>query len=345
MSSAKPQLFEQTSQYRHWRFTPTSLAQLRAANNKQGVERVLQGLREEAQVDNDRNTLETRISEATNNLLSPEEELELIDYYLQVTVAYARMYGKGAIFKPEALNNIKSTAVNFMKRFYLHNVVFDYPPKSIMLTCFYLATKVENSFIKIDDFVRPLNDVVDKNKKGVRTKNEDILDLEFVVIQSLQFELAAHHPYRPSYGLYLDMQAYIENNNLLKEVYDRTQYYIDQSLFTDLIFYYQPPQIALGAFKLAAKEKNLDIDMYLTQRFEARSLELLYPILDDIQEVVANRINASVVDKKEVKERAALIDRKLILCRNPEKNPNSKLYRKKIADRDEAQYVSDSGSE
>ncbi|KAJ2715057.1 hypothetical protein H4S00_004959, partial [Coemansia sp. D1744] len=86
MVSAEPgsklQLFEQTSQYRHWRFTPETLETLRAANNKQGVDRVLHALREEAHMDDQ----SSRISEATTNLLSPFEELQLINHYLQMIV-------------------------------------------------------------------------------------------------------------------------------------------------------------------------------------------------------------------------------------------------------------------
>ncbi|KAJ2788081.1 hypothetical protein GGI15_000102 [Coemansia interrupta] len=334
----KLQIYQQTSQYRDWRFTPESLAQQRAANNKQGIERVLQGLREEAQVDDGSGATETRIAEATNNLLSPQEEVELIDYYLQTILTYTRIYQRDKLLKAEATNNVKATAINFVKRFYLHNVVFDYPPKTIMLTCFYLATKVENSFVKIDDFIRPLTTAEIKRNGKAQTKSEDILDLEFVVIQSLQFELAVHHPFRPAYGFYLDMQAYIDDKPLLKEVYERTHHYIDQSLYTDLVFLYQPSQIALGAFKLAAKDKELDIDPYLTECFEARLLETLYTILDDIQEII-------LAHKSITLEKAREIDRKLILCRNPEKNPNSKLYKKNAADKEDAPYVSDSDPE
>ncbi|KAJ2627728.1 hypothetical protein H4R22_004255, partial [Coemansia sp. RSA 1290] len=69
-----PQLFEQTSQYRHWRFTPEALEQLRVANNQQGIDRVLDGLGKEVQVEG---SSETRITEASNNMLTPQEELQL----------------------------------------------------------------------------------------------------------------------------------------------------------------------------------------------------------------------------------------------------------------------------
>ncbi|KAJ2461001.1 hypothetical protein GGF42_000469 [Coemansia sp. RSA 2424] len=337
MADSRPQLFEQTSQYQHWRFTPASLARLRAENNRLGVDRVLHGLQQEAQVD-DQETSDTRIAEATKNLLTPAEELKLIDFYLQMIKVYVTIYRASNLLKPESLDNIKATAINFMKRFYLHNVVFDYPPKSIMLTCFYLATKVENAFMKIEDFIRPLAAAEAKRGSKTQTKSEDVLGLEFIVIQSLQFELAVHHPYRAAYGFYLDMQAFIDERDALRETYDRTAHYIDKSLHTDLVFLYQPSQIALGAFKLAAKEKDFDIDLYLTQRFDARSLELLYRVLDEIQDGITNFATTP-------KDEAQAIDRKLILCRNPEKNPNSVLYKKTVALQGDVPYVSDSDSD
>ncbi|KAJ2786002.1 hypothetical protein H4R18_000217 [Coemansia javaensis] len=328
----KPQLFEQTSQYRHWRFTPAGLERLRAANNKRGGERVLRALREEAQA-GDAGALETRLAEAADNLLTPAEELQLVEYYLDRIQKFVHLYRAKKLIQPDAQNNVKATAINFMKRFYLHNVVFDYPPKNIMLTCLYLATKVENAFVKIGDFLRPLQEVGEKHDTKALAKSEDILDFEFAVIQSLQFELAVHHPYRSAYGFFLDMQAYIDDLDLLRAAYDRVHHFIGLSLFTDLVFLYQPAQIALGALRLAARERDLDIDPYLTRRFDARELEILYPVLDEIQDAI---VNHRPVSQDEVR----LIDRKLILCRNPEKNPSSTLYKKAAKP-----YMSDSDSD
>ncbi|KAJ2323953.1 hypothetical protein GGH92_010788 [Coemansia sp. RSA 2673] len=301
MADRKPQLFEQTSQYQHWRFTPSSLAKLRAENNRLGVDRVLLGLQQEAQVD-DQGASDTRIAEATDNLLTPAEELKLIGFYLQMIKFCAKVYMTSKLLKPESLNNVKATAINFMKRFYLHNVVFDYHPKNIMLTCLYLATKVENAFMKIDDFIRPLAAADAKSGSKTVTKSEDVLGLEFIVIQSLQFELAVHHPYRAAYGFYLDMQQYIEDKDRLRD------------------------------------DKDFDVDLYLTQRFDARSLELLFLALDEIQDGITGFAQAT-------KEDARLIDRKLILCRNPEKNPNSVLYKKTVVAQGDVPYVSDSDSD
>ncbi|KAJ1951215.1 hypothetical protein FBU59_000300 [Linderina macrospora] len=313
--SDKRELFEQSSQFRHWRYTPSSLGTLRATNNKQGIARVRQSLLAESSLDGN----SARTAEAENNMLTPADELGLINYYLQKIRDYATVY--------KFNSTVKATAITFMKRFYLHNVVFDYPPKGIMLACLYLATKVENAFVKIDDFTKPL----------ARTKvtNSDVLDYEFVVTQSLQFDLAVHHPYRPAYGFFLDMQAYVEDITVLQKTYELAQKYIDQAVFTDLVFFFQPAQIALGAIKLAAVETRCDVDQYLTSRFDARALENLYPILDNVQEEIRKYKPVSMKE-------AQVIDRKLILCRNPEKNPSSSLYKSKNP---EVPYVSDSDSD
>lgn len=90
-----------------------------------------------------------------------------------------------------------ATAVMYMKRFYLSNTVMDYHPKDILLTCLFLATKAESEHMSIDQFVKELK----------LPSTASVLQLEFTVSQGLKFEYHVHHPYRPAYGLFLDMQV------------------------------------------------------------------------------------------------------------------------------------------
>ncbi|KAJ1952847.1 hypothetical protein GGI12_006147 [Dipsacomyces acuminosporus] len=134
------------------------------------------------------------------------------------------------------------------------------------------------------------------------------------------------------------MQSQVGDIGVLQNTYDLALKYIHKSLFTDLAFFYQPAQIALGAFKLASQTTNCDVDNYLTSTFDARSLEMLYPILDNIRDEIRKYAPVTVAE-------AQAVDRKLILCRNPEKNPNSRLYKKKASEQQDVPYVSDSDSE
>ena len=131
----------------------------------------------------------------------------------------------------------------------------DYHPRDIALTCLFLATKSESERISIEQFGQKL-----------RIQSTDqILALEFVVSQGLKFEYLIHHPYRPCYGFFLDIQTILlnddDNNNnndiqLLKEAYNKAQKIIKSMLLTDLCLIYQASQLGLAALMIAAKENN-----------------------------------------------------------------------------------------
>jgi cyclin H len=60
-----------------------------------------------------------------------------------------------------------------------------------------LATKTTNNPISIEAFTGNIP----------RTAPSDVLDLEFLVSQSLNFEFAVHHAHRALWGLWLDTQV------------------------------------------------------------------------------------------------------------------------------------------
>jgi cyclin ccl1 len=68
------------------------------------------------------------------------------------------------------------------------------------VTCVYLACKVEEFNISIQQFVA--------NIKGDREKASDIiLNDELLLMQQLNFHLTVHNPYRPVTGLLIDIKV------------------------------------------------------------------------------------------------------------------------------------------
>ena len=65
------------------------------------------------------------------------------------------------------------------------------------LTALFLATKTTNHPIPLDVFTSNIP----------RTSSSDVLDLEFLVAQSLSFEFAVWHVHRALWGLWLDIQV------------------------------------------------------------------------------------------------------------------------------------------
>jgi cyclin H len=92
---------------------------------------------------------------------------------------------------------VEATAMSYLKRFYLKNTVMDWHPKNVMLTALFLATKTTNNAITLEEYTASIP----------RTEPSDVLDLEFLVAQSLDFEFSVWHAHRAFWGLWLDLQV------------------------------------------------------------------------------------------------------------------------------------------
>ncbi|KAI9305465.1 cyclin-like protein [Cunninghamella echinulata] len=304
MTSA-PSLYEESSQYRHWRFSPSELWEIRQSCNTSAIKRI----RENIEQDKKARTIDESDNNKEPDYLTADEQVKLCRYYeqqLQIICAFLKLP-----------NTVMATGVIYMKRFFLRNTAMDYHPKDVLLTCLFLATKVESERISIEEF-----------GKNLRLPNTDmILQLEFTVSQGLQFEYFVHHPYRAAYGYFLDVQYTKEGQldptidmGLLKETYGEVNNIIKRILLTDLPFIYQPAQLAIAAFIIAGKNNGFDLRMrtYLEHHFDKELSDTLYTMTILIDEALEE--NAQVP-----KDIATEIDLKLRSCMNPATNSESAL--------------------
>lgn len=183
----------------------------------------------------------------------------------------------------------------------------EYHPKLVLLTCLFLAAKSENFFISINSFC----------KRIPKTTAESILGLEFEILQSLKFTLMAHHPFRPLYGFFFDIQDTLGSEVASKDlgkVYDAARTLINEALISDAVFRFTPPQIALACFKITDEELAMK---YLSKKFNktddstpATDYDILLDVISECQEVVRSTPNPT-------KEQAVLVDKKVQFCVNP----------------------------
>ncbi|EGW34903.1 uncharacterized protein SPAPADRAFT_58028 [Spathaspora passalidarum NRRL Y-27907] len=207
------------------------------------------------------------------SLLTPEEEATYLDFYSNNIIKTCNFF--------KMPTQVKLTAASFFKKFYLVNSVMEYHPKNILYTCVFLAAKSENYFISIDSFVRALQG----------TEAAHILDLEFIVLQSLKFTLLVHHPVRPLYGFFLDFQAvllhpepvmYDVSVDTLGNLYNRAKDWLNEHAVTsDVTFLFTPPQIALAA--MYDTDKRIT-DRYLKRKFLKEDKEKLNVIKEGDEE-------------------------------------------------------------
>ncbi|CAG2116227.1 unnamed protein product, partial [Medioppia subpectinata] len=148
-------------------------------------------------------------------------------------------------FSPPMPKSVIGTAFQYFKRFYLNNSVMDFHPKHIIVTCVYLAAKVDEFNVSMNQFVA--------NVKGDRAKASDIvLNNELLLMQQLKYHLNVYNPLRPIEGFLIDLKTRYPQCGDPEKLRPHIDHFIDMSLFTDACFLFSPSQIALSAVVYAA---------------------------------------------------------------------------------------------
>ncbi|KAM9894949.1 hypothetical protein OXX69_011195 [Metschnikowia pulcherrima] len=249
-------LYRRSSQYQTWSFSSAELHEKKQQANENGRQAALalfESTRAAMVAEKPEIFAEfgSQLTSSILELISFEEEQRYLHFFGQQIVQIC------AHFKMPT--QVKATAISFFRKFYLVNSVMEYRPRNILYTAVFLAAKSENYFISIDTFCSRLP----------KTKPEDILGLEFIILSALKFSLLVHHAFRPLYGFFLDFQSlllhpapamYDVNVDTIGQLYDRAKTWLnDHALLSDAPFLYTPPQIALAAL--------YDSDKRITERY------------------------------------------------------------------------------
>ncbi|THH20861.1 hypothetical protein EW146_g610 [Bondarzewia mesenterica] len=279
-ASIKTPLYQGSTQYQHWRFSPEQLQRTRLALNDAAVAAIC-------------NTFEAESPGSSSDIqfLTSEEEHLLVKLYI---TKISQLCGHFRF--PE---EVEATAVSYLKRFYLKNTVMDWHPKNVMLTALFLATKTTNHPISVEAYTSNIP----------KTTPSDVLDLEFLVAQSLAFEFVVWHAHRALWGLWLDNLPDPPSRDVLQQAYDAALRHVRTSRITDAELVYTPSQIALACMSLA--QPNLAAAWARSKGVEP---------IEAIKQMILQDGNIPSVEV--VRE----IDRRLKLCKNPEKVVGSTAY-------------------
>jgi len=288
-------MFPTSSQSRHWMFkNEEAIQKIKLQTNSAFVSRHSKG-------------------QPTDFFLTPENEAEL-DFYFS-----KQMEKICEKFKPPMPNYVKGTSFHYFKRFYLNNSMMDYHPKEILVTAVYLACKVEEFNVSMQQFVA--------NIPGNQEKATNvILNNELLLMQELKFHLTIHNPYRAMEGLLID----IKTRYSLADVESwRTEMeeFLSQVYLTNSIMIYSPSQIALAAIIHSASRQQQNVDSYVTDKlFHGQSQEAILHIITCVRNIRVMVKNLPQDHSKDV----GLLIKKLEQCRNQENNPDSAAYKRKL---------------
>ncbi|XP_034481804.1 cyclin-H [Drosophila innubila] len=244
--------------------------------------------------------------------LTPAEERLLLKQYEIYLVDFCRR------FDPPMPKCVIGTAFHYFKRFYLNNTPMDYHPKEILATCVFVACKVEEFNVSINQFVN--------NIKGDRNKATDIvLSNELLLIGQLNYYLTIHNPFRPIEGFIIDIKtrSNMQNPDRLRPHIDS---FIDSTFFTDACMMHTPSQIGLAAVLHAASKEQENLDSYVTDLLFVSAPEKLRGLIEAVRKIRMLVKNYQPPDREKVKA----IEKKLDKCRNQNNNPDSELYKERL---------------
>lgn len=349
--------YRTSSQYRNWSFTPSTLYELRKQTNNLAIERnkgafARRALAAASNPDTPQNgsTPAAGTPQASDGVATPatagsgngvddvqfltvEEELKLL-----------RAFGIKLLEIGDHLKlptDIKATALQFFHRFYIYNSFMTYPPIPILKTTLFVACKAEHWNLPLALFCRELSN----------TTPEDVLSPEFLLMQSLKFNLDVRHPFRGLEGAVMEVLAIASGAQPLPDVdqvvhdaadkKDRItrahgkarQTLKSQALLTDVYFHYTPSQIMFASLYIA--DPSL-VDWFLTLKFPPSQSAVLDKTRETIKacaEMMGKVPPKAELSEEEMKELRAL-SKKLKKCQDPEKTDMAKLKKEKMEKRD-----------
>jgi len=237
--------------------------------------------------------------------LEYHEERLLIIYYSHMVIDICRK------FRPPVPMTVVGTAMTYFKRFFLNTSVMEFHPKDVAYLCVYLACKVDEYNVSIDQFIGQAAPTCPE-------VGNFVIDNELLLLQKLNFHLTVHNPYRPLEGFFIDVKA--KNDALhigdIEQHRSKVDRVLGQSLLTDVSLMFPPSQIALAVLRHCAGKQ---LDVYIKDITPPKIQQTLYEKLGAIQEILVNF-------KFPTKEEIRIIEQKLSSCRDFENDPSSPLY-------------------
>lgn len=214
--------YRQSSQFRLWSFSPSSLQELRHKTNSLAKQQIAPRL----------------TIDPTPEALTVDEEAQLVKFYT-VELLRAAEFCK-------IPTDSRSTAAIFLRRFYVTNSIMTYPPTELLKTCLFFGCKADGVYYPLGQLAKMFPD----------TTSEQILAGEYLLCQGLRFAFDVRHPLRPLEGAIMELRKrYPEEERRIQKAHARTREILKFSpLMTDAYFHYTPSQLMLAAMLMVDAE-------------------------------------------------------------------------------------------
>ncbi|XP_078531462.1 cyclin-H [Lissotriton helveticus] len=298
-------MYHNSTQRKHWTFArEDDITKLRIEANRKFKSQVMHS---------------GKFPAADMVLLEPHEELTICKYYEKRLLEFC------SAFKPVMPKSVVGTASMYFKRFYMNNSVMEYHPRIIMLTCAYLACKVDEFNVSSIQFVGNLRETPSGQEKAL----EHILEYELLLIQQLNFHLIIHNPYRPFEGFLIDLKTrypMLENPEVLRKMADD---FLNRVSLTDACLLFTPSKIALTAILSTASRAGINMESYLLECLSMKENQDAMAKLREDMKCMKDLVKKYEAPKP---DDVALLKPKLEKCHKYEFSFNTNLKRKGFED-------------
>ncbi|CAB4375691.1 unnamed protein product [Rhizophagus irregularis] len=138
---------------------------------------------------------------------------------------------------------IIATAITYFKRFYTKNSFRNTEPNLVAATCMYLACKIEESPQHIKAIITDMKTIMQERGENFTYENQKVAEMEFYLLEELDFNMIVYHPYRSLMTLAQDLGTKNEDVQW-------AWYVINDSYRTDMCLLYPPHVVAAAALYL-----------------------------------------------------------------------------------------------
>lgn len=317
MPTAVSSAYLESSQYQRWTIDEEELGRRRQVVHDRTVQEIRANIEEELALDPQ--------SKLKTDFPTAEEATLIVEYYA------AKVFETGALFKLPS--HLKATAAAYVRRFYLAESPLRYHPKSIMVTCLFLATKTCEHHIDLDKFVEKLP----------KQTRDSVLEYEFQISSALNFDFTFWSAYRPLYGFVLDMGSVLcreKQNKIGGETYsiedvgkahEIAKASINATISSDLPFHHSPSLLALASLFHANGDL---VEEYMKRIGRWQQVDKIRQLAQELD----HEARASFADP-DLMAQVKAIDKKLYYSKDPALTKTAILYKRRLEAEGEAESV------
>ncbi|CEJ04958.1 hypothetical protein RMCBS344292_18906 [Rhizopus microsporus] len=172
---------------------------------------------------------------------SREEDLKYLSEadYVKLRIWFCHLIQKLAK-RLQLRQQVIATANVYFKRFYINNSLRSTDPLLVLVTCVYLATKIEECPVHIKMVTQEARHAFQAEFNGFPYDSSKVAEFEFYLLEELEFYLIVWHPYR-------SLTQICHELGMKESGIQYAWFIVNDSYKTDVCLLYPPHLIALSA--------------------------------------------------------------------------------------------------